>query len=249
MTRLLRGWVLALGLLFFLLATAWAASPPSFGANPLLLPADSSTITTKRPTFDWADAAGPVISYTLVITTPGASTLRYTSTTSSLLLPADLPGSGGYQWSVSAHNSAGSSGLVSPANAFALNASWSVFLPVINKSDTCPTASTAVFETIPIGSAPADRPGPQHADLNLSLRGYSLTSAATGLVDYNGGTDPNAPQLAGLFQPNQFPGISAVYRVNNWVWSPYPDPGQVGSPITSPPVTLIEFPTSFGAPI
>ncbi|MCG3212073.1 MAG: hypothetical protein FOGNACKC_05720 [Anaerolineae bacterium] len=221
-------------------------APPVFGGSPLLSPAEGITVTTPRPTFDWADATGEVVSYTLLITRTGA-TLAFTSTTSALTLPVDLPGSGGYFWTVQAHNSAGDSGFVSPAGSFTLDYTWQVFVPVVFKSPACPTTSANSYSLIPFAGARADRPGPQHADLNLALRGYSVTSAPQVLVQYSGSTDPNAPQLDGLFEPNNYPGISAVFRVNDWVWTgPYPDPGHVGSVISTWPVTLLELPASFG---
>jgi hypothetical protein len=141
-----------------------------------------------------------------------------------------------------------------PALTFTEEYTWHLFLPIIKKNPSCPATSTQSFITVPILGAAADRPGPQHADLNLALRGYSETDAPKPLVSYNGGTDPDAPQLAGLFDPEpnptESPIISAVFRVNRWEWTgSYPDPGHVGTPITDWPVTLIELPAEFGTPL
>ena len=226
-------------------------APPAFGVDPLNTPANGSIITGKRPGFDWdnADAGGTVLSYTVVITAPG-QTLVYTATTSAFTPTLNLPGSGVYSWTVQAHNSAGNSGFVAPAFTFTLQATWLVFLPVVQKAPACPLISANIYETIPVSGPAADRPGPQHADLNLALRGYSETMAPKVLIQYSGATDAGAPQLDGLFSPNTYPGISAVYRVNDWFWTgPYPDPGYAGGPISQWPVTLMELPADLGTPL
>jgi hypothetical protein len=74
------------------------------------------------------------------------------------------------------------------------------------------------YELIPIKGNPDDRPDTEHADLNLEWRGYELTSAELGLVDYTGDVDPQAPQLYGLFADDRTPAFSNVYQVYNWDW-------------------------------
>jgi hypothetical protein len=125
-----------------------------------------------------------------------------------------------------------------------------LFLPLLfgGVSPDCPITASTGYEIIPIDGAPTDRPDYLHGDLNLSLRGYVPVNADKTLQDINGSTDPNAPQLAGLFNPNQFPGISAVYRVNSWDWSCGSN-GCPGPPITVPEVTLIDLLTSPGQPV
>jgi len=119
----------------------------------------------------------------------------------------------------------------------------------------CPPESTATFDLIPIEGRPmADHPDSLHADLNLSLRGYSPISESLKLVHYNGDTDPNALRLHGLFEPNRAPKITGVYQINEWVW----DAGQCGGnargcrgePIdVFWPVTLAGFRTTPGEAI
>ena len=141
------------------------------------------------------------------------------------------------------------SGYVSPAYTFTVAAARQIFLPFIMTAPPgCPTTSSASFDLIPFVGARADHPDYLHGDLNLSLRGYALTSAALGLVDYSGAVDPNAPQLAGLFGPNRFPGISAVYQVNNWIWG-CGEHGCPGAAITNPEVTLAGLITTPGEAI
>jgi len=107
----------------------------------------------------------------------------------------------------------------------------------------CPVVSNVPFDLIPIEGASADRPGSSHGDLSLSLRGYTPIQGSTGLVFYAGATDADAPQLAGLFQPNRAAVIEAVYRVNQWIWEAQQCGGNghgcAGPPITDWEVTLI----------
>lgn len=197
-----------------------SAQALTFPANPLLSPANGTIVANPQPRLDWVDAQPPVISYTLVIT--GPANTRLITTTASVYTPT-LWANGAYTWTVQAHNAPQASGFVTPPATFTLDTVWQVFLPYVEQSPPpppgCPTTSANTwYVAIPFTGARADRPDYLHADLNLSLRGYEPTSATLGLVDYSGSTDTDAPQLAGLFEPNAFPGISAVYRVYDWNW-------------------------------
>jgi hypothetical protein len=227
-------------------------TPPTFPANPLSAPPDGATIADAQPTFDWADASDPggsVMSYTLVITGPAG--VMGVTTTASIFTPTTHLGYGPFTWTVQAIDAAGNaSDYVAPPATFTMTASWQGYLPLIFMAEpsACPTASPAVFDLIPIDGPPADHPDYLHGDFNLSLRGYELTSSFLGLVNYTGGTDANAPQLAGLFEPNRFPGISSVYRVNGWNWS-CDTHGCPGPPLTNFPVTLAGLVTTPGESI
>jgi hypothetical protein len=119
----------------------------------------------------------------------------------------------------------------------------------------CPATSNANFDLIPIEGKPlADHPDYLHADLNLLLRGYSAVSGTLKLKFYNGATDPNSPQLHGLFEPNRVPQFTGVYQVNDWIW----DTGECngdsrgcrGEPVDEFwPVTVLGMATSPGEPI
>ncbi|MBE7553928.1 MAG: hypothetical protein HS126_22920 [Anaerolineales bacterium] len=228
-------------------------APLIFPVNPLLAPAGGDTVDTFWPTFDWADAADPnqvVVSYTLLIETSLAQTISVT-TTDSIYTPATALSNGVYTWTVQAHADAcNASGYVTPSSTFTVTATWRAYLPLIFKPEPsrCPTASSAQFALIPIDGAPADHPDYLHGDLNLALRGYEATGGFLGLVNYSGSTDPGAPQLAGLFEPNRFPGISAAYQVYSWNWACGPH-GCPGPLITAPPVTLTSLNTTHGEPI
>lgn len=225
-------------------------APLIFPVNPLLAPAGGDTVNTFWPTFDWADATDPnhaVVSYTLLIETSLAQTISITTTDSIYTSASPLP-SGVYTWTVQAHDDAGNaSGYVTPSSTFTVTAAWRAYLPIIYKP-ACPTASTAQFALIPIEGAPADHPDYLHGDLNLSLRGYEMTGGFLGLVNYSGSTDSTAPQLAGLFEANRFPGVAAVYQVYGWNWACGPH-GCRGPLITTPPVTLASLNTTPGEPI
>jgi len=125
---------------------------------------------------------------------------------------------------------------------------YTVYLPVVIKPE-CPTYSSQTYNLIPFEGERADRPDYLHADLNLARRGYSVVNEAKNLVDYSGGVDSNAPQLAGLFEPNKFSGIPATYQVNNWIWDCGIEHGCQGSPITDWPVTMIGLIASPGEAI
>jgi hypothetical protein len=190
---------------------------PAFAGNPLLAPANQSTLTMPYPTFDWADAAGEAVRYTMRFTSPNRI-VDYPVTDSQATV--SLWENGAYSWSVQAENAAGeNTGFVAPFD-FTLDATWQVYLPFIIRSPEpeCPPVSGNSYTTIPIEGITTDRPGPHHADLNLELRGWEETNQPRGLIQYSGPTDLNAPQLDGLFSPRRFDGISSVYQVYHWNW-------------------------------
>lgn len=94
------------------------------------------------------------------------------------------------------------------------------FVPAVEKAPvpTCPTSSTRTYLTIPIEPPVADHPDTLHGDLNLALRGYVPTKAPLEIVDVNGPTDVNAPQLPGLFGDGRTPVFSSAHRVYDWDW-------------------------------
>lgn len=109
-----------------------------------------------------------------------------------------------------------------------------VYLPFIGRPETCQPIPGESYGTLSVNSPPTDRPAAEHADLNLALRGYELTNAFKGLVDYGGAGDPNAPQLRGLFANNRIPAFNAVYQVYHWNW----ELNRRGALITNLEVTL-----------
>ncbi len=111
------------------------------------------------------------------------------------------------------------------------------YLPLLFSSpvDACPRVSGAQFYAIPVPPPPTDRPAAQHADLNLALRGYEPGTGFLGLVDYGGGVDADAPQLAWLFGAGHACTVTGVYRVYDWNWAD----NCRGALIGNPAVTLI----------
>lgn len=81
----------------------------------------------------------------------------------------------------------------------------------------CPTASSHQYATIPISGPTTDRPDSLHGDLNLALRGYAPLDAGLSLVDINGPTDGDAPQLAAILE-GRAPVFTRAYRVRDWDW-------------------------------
>ena len=108
----------------------------------------------------------------------------------------------------------------------------------VTKTDNaCAPIPQTKYDTLAIVGPPTDRPAAEHADLNLSLRGYSPVDAFLGLIDLPGLTDSRAPQLSGLFADRRLPEITNVYQVNNWDWSA----NSPGEPIQDFEVTLAGF--------
>jgi hypothetical protein len=93
-----------------------------------------------------------------------------------------------------------------------------VYLPFIARAEVCQPIPDESYGDFPVNGDPTNPPAEEHPDLNLALRGYELTDADKGLVDYSGGSDPNAPQLPGLFADNRTATFSNVYQVYGWDW-------------------------------
>lgn len=120
-----------------------------------------------------------------------------------------------------------------------------LFLPLIASGEWL---TPGRYLSIPVDGPPTDRPAALHGDLNLALRGYTPTIGALTLLDIDGDTDPDAPQLDTIFEPPRLPTITAVFRVNDWDWGCGPD-GCRGAPLSEPPVTLISVATAPGEPL
>jgi len=118
------------------------------------------------------------------------------------------------------------------------------YLPIISKpEDVCrPTGED--YGKLEINPWAATPPAESHPDLNLAIRGYVSTDAFLGLVDI-GGTDPKAPQLAGLFATPRLPPFTAVYRVYDWLRGC----NCRGDPIDKVEVSLAELGTTPGETI
>ena len=114
----------------------------------------------------------------------------------------------------------------------------------------CPADSSNSYTTTTIMGQPRnpDRPPLLDPDLNLSIRGYTVTTSTLSLVAIDGPTDDDAPQLAHLFRPARVPDFPALYQVYDWDWSCRVG-GCVGKPIAVPEVTLVEMVTIPSEPL
>ena len=84
---------------------------------------------------------------------------------------------------------------------------------------SCPAASERTFGLIPITGGVTDHPDYEHGDLNLALRGYVPTAADLTIVNINGPTDSDPPQLAGMFGDGRTPAFVSAHAVRDWNWS------------------------------
>ncbi|MCB0054072.1 MAG: hypothetical protein KDE24_31515, partial [Caldilinea sp.] len=128
---------------------------------------------------------------------------------------------------------------------------YQLFLSLIsvNSGQTIPPQQPLVYSSLSVEGAPTDRPAEAHPDLNLSIRGYSATSGHLGLVNYGGDTDPQAPQIDGMFGPPRLPGFKTLFQVYDWDWACNPPDGCRGALISDYPVTLLEMTTTPGETI
>jgi len=118
--------------------------------------------------------------------------------------------------------SAGTVGAQTPQpNTTIPPASATLYLPIISGSPppACPLTSEHTFDLIPVDGPPADHPDALHGDLNLALRGYHTVSETLTLIDINGPTDGDAPQLAGIFADARTPIFTSAHRVYDWDWT------------------------------
>ena len=93
------------------------------------------------------------------------------------------------------------------------------YLPLVARQPSaCAPIPGTQYNTLSVLPPVTDRPAEVHADLNLALRGYELTDAYCGLVEYGGTPDSGAPKLYTLFSDHRVPAFPAVYRVYDWDW-------------------------------
>lgn len=121
------------------------------------------------------------------------------------------------------------------------------YLPLVHyAAPPCPTAPTVQFAVVPVLPPPTDKPAAQHADLNLGLRSATPVSAQLALIDYGGATDPDAPQLPGLFGDSRTADFGSAGQVFDWDWECAQPEGCRGLPLTVPEVTLLGLRTTPG---
>lgn len=115
-------------------------------------------------------------------------------------------------------------------------------VPAVDAIDPCTPISGFSYQLLSTAGAVTDRPAAEHADLNVELRGWSVTGGELGLIEIEGPTDSAAPQLHTLFEDGRVPIFATNYRVNDWNW----DTNSPGGPITTSEVTLSGMTTAPG---
>ena len=111
----------------------------------------------------------------------------------------------------------------------------------------CPTSSGRTYSLIPVEGGGLDHPHDQHGDLNLALRGYNPVGTVTALVEINGPTDGDAPQI-GAVLPGSPSQLVSVYQVNQWDWGCGDHGCRGGGPVGAE-VSMVGLAASPGAPV
>jgi hypothetical protein len=126
-----------------------------------------------------------------------------------------------------------------------------MYLPLLAANSTpIPTLPPHPFDKVPVAGGSLGWPAQSSPDVNLSLRSYTPTVAYLGIVNKDGPTDDQAPQMAPIFTPARLPAFTATYQVYDWDWSCNPPAGCRGNPLTYPhEVTLLEMATTPGEPL
>lgn len=108
-------------------------------------------------------------------------------------------------------------GGIAPARTAASTPLAKVYLPLVMRPAVCQAIPGESYGVTPV--TPELSSAETHPDLNLAVRGYSATSAPLQLVDYNGESDPGAPQLPGLFADNRTATFRTAYQMYDWDWT------------------------------
>jgi hypothetical protein len=131
--------------------------------------------------------------------------------------------------------------VIRPGPAAASSAA-EIYLPIVSGNPPSPSACVPIagesYGTLDVNGEASDRPAEEHADLNLALRSYEVTTAPLVLVEYGPTDDTRAPQLRDLFSTPSFRGFSRAYRVYDWNW----ESNGRGPLIDDWPVTLAGLP-------
>ncbi len=112
--------------------------------------------------------------------------------------------------------------------------------------DGCPVTSARHYNAIPVAGGGAEHPPAQHGDLNLALRGYEPAEATLGLLNIDGPSDGDPPQLPGVL--GRAATIAQTFRARDWNWA-CGGAGCRGEPLTNVEVSLVGLATSPGEAI
>lgn len=126
-----------------------------------------------------------------------------------------------------------------------------LYMPLLAANLTpVPTLPPRTYSQMAVEGGSLGWPAPSSPDVNLSLRSYTVTNAFLGLVNYNGDTHGDPPQMAAIFSPPRLPAFTAAYQVHDWDWNCNPPAGCRGAALTHPyVVTLLEMSTTPGEPL
>lgn len=111
----------------------------------------------------------------------------------------------------------------------------------------CPATSSRAYTLVPVAGGSLDHPDHLHGDINLSLRGYTPVDAAATLVEINGPSDGDAPQLGAVVAGGSAQ-LVASYRVNRWDWGCGEHGCRSGEPVGEE-VSLLGLAASPGMPV
>jgi hypothetical protein len=89
----------------------------------------------------------------------------------------------------------------------------------VRDAGSCPATSAHQYTAVPVNGPRTDRPDGEHGDLNLALRGYVPVDAGLSLIDIDGPTDADPPQVARMFGDSRLPAFTRGYRVRDWNWT------------------------------
>jgi LysM repeat protein len=117
--------------------------------------------------------------------------------------------------------------------------------PPTSDSGPCAPIPNVRYKLLHIEGPVTDRPAPVHADLNLSMRSYTTAQVTKTLIQLNGPTDSQAPQLRGLFDNKRIPAFPAVYQVYDWNWGQGAQGGR-GNLLNHFEATLLGMTTKLG---
>ena len=117
-----------------------------------------------------------------------------------------------------AESSAQADASTTPAASATPAASETPHAPTATATPACPRGEV---EPIPVeGKVTSLEDALVHGDLNPSLRGSEPMETALDYVDYDGGTDANAPQLTALL--GRKPVLTGAWDVYEWDWTVSP---------------------------
>jgi hypothetical protein len=110
-------------------------------------------------------------------------------------------------------------------------------------SSACPSTGAAYDALDAFGFYKGNRLTDENADLRLSTLGYAEVGEPPALVDYDGATDPGAPQLSGLLASNRGGVIARTFRRYDWTWNESGPPpyGARGGLNGEWPATVVEL--------